>query len=391
MPLETPAISIAGRRVAEDLPPFVIAEIGINHGGSIDEALALVDGAAASGAHAIKLQTIVARELVAASCPAPSHVRAASLVEFFEQFELDEDAHRTIVRRARSRGLRVMSTPFSLSAVDLLERIGIDAYKIASGDLTWDQLIVRCAGTGKPLVISTGMATLAEARHALAVARFAGAEEVALLHCVSAYPVPRGSENLLAIRTLATECHVPVGLSDHGEDTFALPMAVALGASIYERHLTLASNPASADRAVSSTPDELAAAIGQSRRAWAALGSGRKACLEAEAANAVASRRSLCAARPLAAGTVLMPDDLIALRPATGVPAASLPIMIGQRLTRALGKGEILGSDPFSTETGGSVPEVEARASGAPPTSGTEPAGSVEKGSDPVLEADRVA
>src|SRR5262245_49043264 len=159
MLLETPAISIAGRRVAEDLPPFVIAELGINHGGSIDDALALVDGAAAAGAHAIKLQTIVARELVAPSCPAPSHVPAASLAEFFQRFELDEDAHRTIVNRARARGLRVMSSPFSLSSVDLLERVGIDAYKIASGDLTWDQLIVRCAATGKPLVISTGMAT----------------------------------------------------------------------------------------------------------------------------------------------------------------------------------------------------------------------------------------
>lgn len=307
---ETPAIYIAGRRVAADLPPFVIAEIGINHGGSTSLALAHVDAAVAAGAHAIKLQTLVAKDLVAPSCPAPAHVQAASLVEFFARFELDEAAHRQIAERAWSYGLRVLSTPFSLAAVDLLERVGIDAYKIASGDLIWDQLIARVAATGRPIVLSTGMATLGEARHALAVARSAGARELALLHCVSAYPVPRGSENLLAIRTLAEHGDVPVGLSDHGDDTFALPMAVALGASLYERHLVLDGAAEGADRAVSSTPGELAAAVKAALRAWEALGSGRKACLDAEAGNVTASRRSLCAARFLPAGTALVPQDL---------------------------------------------------------------------------------
>ena len=342
MPLDYPAISIAGRRVAEDIPPFVIAEIGINHGGSIDRALALVDAAAAAGAHAVKLQTILAGELVAPSCPAPSHVEAESLVDFFRQFELDEAAHHAVAERASLRGLKVISTPFSESAVDLLERVGVDAYKIASGDLTWDQLILRCAATGKPLIISTGMATLAEAHHALAVARLAGAENVALLHCVSAYPVPKGSENLLAIRTLATECRVPVGLSDHGEDTFALPMAVGLGASLYERHIMLPDDTDAIDRAVSSTPMELAAAIKAGRRAWSALGSGRKACLAAEAANAVSSRRSLCAMSHLPAGHILAPDDLIALRPATGIPPSNLGAVLGRRLTKALAGGQPL-------------------------------------------------
>src|SRR5262245_48703437 len=212
MLLDTPVITIGGRRVAEDVPLFAIAEIGINHGGSIDRASALVDAAASAGAHAIKLQTIIARELVAESCPAPRHVRANSLVDFFARFELDEAAHQLLADQARAHGLKVMSTPFSLDAVDMLERVGVDAYKIASGDLTWDQLIARCASTGKPLVISTGLSTLAEVHHALAVARAAGARHVALLHCVSAYPVPRGSENLLAIGRLLKECRVPVGL-----------------------------------------------------------------------------------------------------------------------------------------------------------------------------------
>jgi sialic acid synthase SpsE len=342
MPLDSPAISIAGRRVAEDIPPFVIAEIGLNHGGSLDRALALVDAAAAAGAHAVKLQTIVAGDLVSPACPAPAHVRAASLVDFFRRFELDEAAHHVVAERASLRGLKIISTPLSEASVDLLERVGVDAYKIASGDLTWDQLIVRCAATGKPLIISTGLSTLAEAHHALAVARLAGAEHVALLHCVSAYPVPRGSENLLAIRTLASECRVPVGLSDHSEDTFALPIAVGLGASLYERHIVLPDDTDAVDRAVSSTPVELAAAIRAGRRAWSALGSGRKACLAAEAANLIASRRSLCAWRALDAGHVVVADDLVALRPATGLPPASLPQVLGRRLTRPIAAGEAL-------------------------------------------------
>jgi sialic acid synthase SpsE len=342
MPLDCPAISIAGRRVAEDIPPFVIAEIGLNHSGSRDHALALVDAAAAAGAHAVKLQSLVAEELVSPTCPAPSHVEAESLVDFFRQFELDEAAHHAVAERASLRGLKVISTPFSEAAVDMLERVGVDAYKIASGDLTWDELIIRCASTGKPLIISTGMSTLAEAHHALAVARLAGAEHVSLLHCVSAYPVPRGSENLLAIRTLASECRVPVGLSDHSDDAFALPIAVGLGASLYERHLVLPDDAEAVDRAVSSTPVELAAAIRAGRRAWSSLGSGRKVCLAAEAANMVASRRSLCAVKALEPGHVLAPADLVALRPATGVPPSSLGLVLGRRLVRPLLPGEPL-------------------------------------------------
>ena len=342
MPRETSAMTIGGRRVAEDVPPFVIAEIGLNHGGSVDEALALVDAAAAAGAHAVKLQTICARDLVSSACPAPAHVDAASLVDFFAQFELDEAAHRAVAERASQRGVKMISTPFSIAAVDLLERVGVDAYKIASGDLTWDQLIARAAATGKPLIISTGMATLAEVQHALAVARGAGATDVALLHCVSAYPVPRGSENLLAIRTLLIHGGVPAGLSDHGDDAFALPLAVALGASLYERHVVLTDDSDAIDRAVSSTPAELAVAIRAGRRAWSALGLGRKACLAAEAPNVVPSRRSLAAARDLPRGHVLTVADLTALRPAMGIAPGNIALVLGRALARGLAAGDAL-------------------------------------------------
>ncbi len=335
----SPEFEIGGRPVGAGHPLFVIAEIGLNHGGVADKALALVDAAADAGASAIKLQTLFADDLVAAACPAPAHVRSDSLRGFFAAFELDEAAHRAIVQRARQRGLAVMATPFSLDAVALLERVGVDAIKIASGDLTWDGLIARAGQTGLPLVISTGMGSRTDASHALGIARQAGARHVAMLHCVSAYPVPRGSENLRAIQTLADALGVPVGLSDHADDTCAVPMAVALGACLYERHLVLAHGDGSIDDAVSSDPTELAAAVRDAARAVAALGSGEKVCLPAESANVIPSRRGLYVARALPADHVIEAADLTALRPAHAVVAGRLAEFIGRRTARPVAAG----------------------------------------------------
>ena len=333
---------LAGRPIGDGMPPFIVAEIGLNHGGSRKTACELVDAAAIAGADAIKLQTLVASELVAPACPAPAHVAATSLVEFFQQFELDQASHREVIDRAHTLGLAAIATPLSENAVGWLDELGIDGFKIASGDLTWDQLIARAAATGKPVLMSTGMATLDEVRHAIDVARHAGAANLALMHCVSAYPVPAGSENLLAIRTLADACGVPVGLSDHGADTFALPLAVALGASLYERHLVLEGDSEAVDRAVSSTPAELARSIRDARRAWSALGSGCKVCLDVEAVNVAASRRSLCAARSLSAGTILQARDVVALRPGTGIAPGKIGLVIGRRLLQPIEAGDLI-------------------------------------------------
>jgi sialic acid synthase SpsE len=317
---------------------FVIAEVGLNHGGSLDRALALVDAAAAAGASAVKLQTLLADDLVAPECPAPAHVRAASLRAFFAQFELDEPAHRVIAARVRARGLALMATPFSVQAVDLLERIGVDAYKIASGDLTYHGLIEDCARTGKPVVLSTGMATESEIAQAVGVAARTGSR-TALLHCVSAYPVPQGSENLRAIATLARSFNLPVGLSDHGTAASAVPIAVALGASLYERHVMLDEDGRAVDRAVSSTSAELAAIVRVAADAAAALGHGRKECLAAERDNLTPSRRSLRAARSLSAGHIVGPGDIAVLRPGVGLPPARARDLVGARLTRSIDAG----------------------------------------------------
>lgn len=333
------SLRIAGRPIDPCASVFVVAEIGLNHGGSVDHALALVDAAAWAGASAIKLQTLHADRLVADFCPAPAHVSASSLRHFFRRFELDVHAHRAVIDRARMHGLAVMSTPFDEDAVDMLQALGVDAFKIASGDLTYDGLIATASRTRQPLVVSTGMSTTDEAAHALSVARRAGATDIAVLHCVSAYPTPIEAENLRAIGTLSAALKVPVGLSDHGRGLPSAIAAVALGACVYERHLMLDDESEAIDAAVSSTPSELKQIIEAMEATRLALGDGRKACQRAEAPNVVPSRRGLYARRAIRAGELLASSDVIALRPANALSPADLSRLVGRPAPRDIPAG----------------------------------------------------
>jgi sialic acid synthase SpsE len=330
---------IGGRSIGPAAPVFVIAEIGLNHGGVLSRAIELVDAAAAAGASAVKLQSLYADRLVAPSCPAPAHVNASSLRDFFATFELDLHAHRVIVDRARRHGLAVMTTPFAEDVVPALDQLGFDAYKVASGDITYLGLIAKLAATGRPMVISTGMSTLSDVDAAVDAAYANRCDQLAVLHCVSAYPTPPASENLLAIRTLSDAFRVPVGLSDHGSGLPSAVAAVALGATLYERHLVLRGDTAAIDAAVSSTPDELKAIVHAMEHARIALGSGAKLCQPAEAVNVTASRRGLYAARALRAGERVSRADAIALRPATRVTPFDLDALIGTTLSRHVESG----------------------------------------------------
>jgi sialic acid synthase SpsE len=327
---------IGGRSIGVLSPVFVIAEIGLNHGGSLARALELVDAAAAAGASAVKLQTLCADRLVARSCPAPAHVKASSLQDSMAEFERDLDAHRVIVERARRHGLAVMTTPFAEDVVPALDQIGFDAYTVASGDITYLGLIAKLAATGKPLVISTGMSTLSDVAAAIGTARARRCDQLAVLHCVSAYPTPPAAENLRAIRTLADAFWVPVGLSDHGSGLPSAVAAVALGATIYERHLVLPGNTAAA----SSTPDQLKAIVQAMEQARVALGSGAKLCQPAEAVNVTASRRGLYATKSLRAGACVSRSDVIALRPATRVGPFEIDALVGATLSRDIEAGQ---------------------------------------------------
>ncbi len=331
---------VGGRRIGTDAPVFVVAEIGLNHGGSREKAVEMVDAAAWAGVSAIKLQTLEARTLVAESCPAPAHVRATSLREFFATFEIDADTHRAMVERARGHGLAVLTTPLAESALQMLEPLDFDGYKIASGDLTYHALIAAAARTGRPLIVSTGMSSLWEVSGALKAARATGATEMALLHCVSAYPTPVSSQNLRAIATLANTFRVPVGLSDHGPNTNAALPALALGACIYERHLVLQGDDHAIDRAVSSTPAELRSLVAAFEETRVALGDGVKSCQVAEASNVAASRRGLYARRAMRAGQVIGEDDVAIVRPMSGLAPWDLPLLVGRRLGRDLAEGE---------------------------------------------------
>ena len=341
---------IGGRAIGPDAPVFVIAEIGLNHGGSRDKAVEMVDAAAWAGASAIKLQTLEARTLVAETCPAPAHVQATSLREFFATFEIDADTHKAMVERARQHGLAVLTTPLAEGALSMLEPLAFDGYKIASGDVTYHALIAAAAKTGRPLVISTGMSSLWEVSSALEVARDAGGDAMAVLHCVSAYPTPPSSQNLRAITTLANTFRVPVGLSDHGANTHAALPAVALGACIYERHLVLTGDDQAIDRAVSSTPEELKALVTALEQMRVALGDGRKVCQPAEAPNVTASRRGLYARRLLRAGEIITADDIAIVRPASGLAPWDINLLLGRRLGRSLAEGEAFDAADIALE-----------------------------------------
>lgn len=335
-------MQIGGRSIGGMQDPlFVIAEIGLNHDGDPARALALVDAAAAAGASAVKLQSLRAETLVAPDPPsAPratlAHVDAPSLREVFARYELDEAAHRAVAARARAHGLAWLSSAFDEAAVDMLARLGSDAIKIASGDLTHHRLIAQAASTGQPVILSTGLSTLEEVAAAVACAREAGAREVALLQCVSAYPTPRDQQNLGAIRTLAAAFGVPVGLSDHTADACGVAAAVALGARLYERHVKASETDAVIDAAVSSSPDALRRIVAIAADTQAMIGTGARAPQPAETPNRAGSRRGLYAARAIAAGETIAGTDVVALRPERGLSASRWRELIGTRARRAI-------------------------------------------------------
>jgi N-acetylneuraminate synthase/N,N'-diacetyllegionaminate synthase len=316
----------------------VIAEIGLNHDGDPDLAHRLVDACADAGAWAVKLQVFDADELLVHDAPAPAHVRAASLRDLFARFELPSTAYAALVQHARARGLVVIATAFDEGSVDMLEDLGVDAFKVASGDLTHVLLIERVARLGRPVILSTGMSTQSDVWNAVDWAVGAGARSLALLHCVSAYPTPDHQQNLRAVATLAREYKRPTGLSDHGTGGDAALLAFAQGASLYERHVYLPGTGA-IDAPVSSTPTELADIVVRLARAHAAMGEGLRLPVEAEQANIGPSRRGLYARRPLEPGDRIAVTDLAALRPAAGLGAEYARALIGCLASRPIPAG----------------------------------------------------
>lgn len=325
---ETPAIAIVGRRIGAGHACFIIAEVGINHGGDESRCAAMIDAAAASGADAVKLQTVT---------PDESYHPDTESHRLFRTSVLSRATLERLMDRAARSNVILFSTPGDLAALSLIVSVGMPAVKISSGLLTNLPLIRAAAGTGRPMILSTGMAQLQEAVEAVEAARGAGARELAILQCTSLYPAPAATLNLRAMATLAEAVRAPVGYSDHHEGWLAAIAAVAAGASIVEKHFTLDSSAPGADHAISLEPESFADMVRRIRAVEAMLGTGEKVPAAAEIPLRDARHRRLVAARNLAVGTVLAADDIHLMRlPADceALPAKRLPDVVGRRLVR---------------------------------------------------------
>jgi len=324
---------------------FVIAEAGVNHNGSLEQALRLVDAARDAGADAVKFQTFRAEDVVTPNAATADYQRtntgATNQFEMIKQLELDEAAHRQIARHAAARGIEFFSTPFSEAAVAQLVRLGVRRIKLPSGEITNKPLLECAAATGLPLLLSTGMATLDEVRRAigwLGAARGQpfGPGELVVLHCTSAYPAPADALNLRAIATLAQATGLPVGYSDHSQGLEAALAAVALGAEVIEKHLTLDHDLPGPDHRASAEPDEFAAMVRGIRTVSAMLGDGIKQPQPIERNTLDVARRSVVLTRARPRGHVLQPGDLALRRPGTGIAPEHLQALAGRRLAADL-------------------------------------------------------
>ena len=335
-------LSIGNRSVGPGHPCLVIAEAGVNHNGDLDRAHDLVEAAADSGADAVKFQTFRAAELVAEDAdPAPYQQErgASSQRSMLESLQLPSSAWSELADHAAQRGLLFLSTAFDDESVDTLLEIGVPALKVPSGELDNLEWVAHLAGRGLPLIVSTGLATLDEVAAAVDAAR--GAPGLALLHCVTAYPAPTAACNLRAISTLMERFALPVGWSDHTDEAAVTAVvAVALGASILEKHLTMDRNLSGPDHAASADPQGFASYVAAVRAAQACLGDGIKAPVEAEMENRIFARRSYHATRDLEPGDVVAKADVRLLRPATGL-APSVRV-VGRVITRPVAAGRSL-------------------------------------------------
>lgn len=327
---------------------FIIAEAGVNHNGDLAMALQLCDAAKNAGADAVKFQTFRAEDLVVRGAPTAEYqARQTGDQDQFlmlERLELSEVQHHQIKTHCDQIGIEFFSTPFSVVAVDMLVGLGVRRLKLSSGELTHRTLVEHAAATQLPLILSTGMGTMDEILEAVEWVRGArgGLHDVVVLHCTSAYPAPDSALNLTAIRSMARDIPVAIGYSDHSSGIEAALAAVALGASVIEKHLTLDVNLPGPDHSASLEPLEFAHMVQGIRRISDMLGDGIKAPLPEELDTARVARRSVVAGMDIAAGEVITADKLLCRRPATGIAPRDLPQLIGKQTRVAITAGSVL-------------------------------------------------
>jgi len=341
-------ITIENTKVGMASKPFIIAELSANHNGSLDRALATITAAKHCGADAVKIQTYTA-DTMTIDCDLPDFVIKGGLWDGYKLYDLYKWAqtpyewHKPLFDHAKKEGITLFSTPFDETAVDLLESLNTPAYKIASFELTDLPLIEYVAKTGKPMILSTGMATEEEIHEAVTSAREAGCKELVLLHCISSYPTPMEQAHLRQIPALAERFKLPVGLSDHTIGTTASVASVALGACVIEKHFTLSRADKGPDCEFSLEPQELKRLCEEVKSAWSALGSTGFDREKAEEASKV-FRRSLYLVEDVKKGEPLTSKNLRRIRPGLGLEAKLYRQVLGEKVKRDLKKGEPLKS-----------------------------------------------
>jgi len=342
-------MKIGNREIDRACPPFIIAEMSGNHNQSLQRALDIVEAAAESGAHGLKIQTYTPDTMTIDLDEREFHISdpkslwaGASLYKLYGEAFTPWEWHKPIFDRARALGMIPFSTPFDDTAVDLLESLDVPCYKIASFENTDLPLIRRVAATGKPLIISTGMATVAELDETVRAAREAGCNELILLKCTSTYPATAGNTNILTIPHLRQLFDCEVGLSDHTMGVGVSIASVALGATVIEKHFTLKRADGGVDSAFSMEPGEMTQLVVETERAWQALGQVSYGPTEAEK-KSLQYRRSLYVIRDIKAGDVLTRENVRAIRPGLGLPTKYLDVVLGRAVKQDVRRGTALG------------------------------------------------
>lgn len=342
----TVQFSIAGRIIGAGHSPYVIAELSGNHNGDIKRAYALIDAAKAAGADAVKLQTYTADTITLDHVSPDFLIKGGPwngrlLYDLYGEAHTPWEWHQSLFDYARESDIACFSSPFDETAIDFLESLDAPAYKIASFELVDTPLIRKAAKTGKPLIISTGMATVEEVDEAVATAKSAGAAGIVLLHCISAYPAPAEEANLARIRMLQERYDLPIGLSDHAMGSEVAIAAVALGAAVVEKHITLARADGGPDSGFSLEPAEFKTLVDGVRIVQRALGHREYGRTQSETPN-LAFRRSLYVVRDIAAGEVFTREHVRSIRPGYGLAPKHLDEVIGKKAASAISRGTAL-------------------------------------------------
>ncbi len=341
------SIKIGRRYIGAKHPAYIIAEAGVNHNGNLDLAKKLIVAAANAGADAVKFQTFTAESIATKSAKKASYQKkttdaSESQYDMLKRLELSRDAFLVLSEYAKNKGIEFLSSPFDSKSADLLESIGIPAFKIPSGEITNIPLLEQIGSYKKPVILSTGMAELDEIRDGISAIRRGGVTEIILLHCVTSYPAPLESANLRMIPALAKEFKVPVGFSDHTPGIIASLLARSLGACVIEKHFTLDRSLPGPDHLASLTPLELSELVTQIRTTESALGNGIKHVEKNEADIRAVVRKSLVAKKSIPKGTLITSDMIDIKRPGTGIETKHLNLVVGKRARISIRKDVLL-------------------------------------------------